>query len=872
MAEAVGVVAAATQLLDLSVRALSASYRLYDKYKSVPDEINTLKGSLIQFKSILEIIKDSHTSPVLPNGTFNTFSPLISKATRELTETLDVLEGISFCSSGSIRRAWDVAVSSKTRRKVAERCRRIESLKPDLIILHEHYRGLIFKEQMMSQSTDLLANVNSGFRSLEHRLSRDIESLRQHFSDLVVPEITTQKLRPRASWNHACDCYPSCEDTTLSFSNFHLFFSKKRYHFEACSHWDKPTLWSLGFRILSPRLQVMLGIRLGSSLSLFQEISPHNIVDPGSSSAFKAFYETREKLDSITRSANTWPSFGFSLENSTSNGLTVEMLVYDPVASSTQRKIIEAFQTLHQKLLTAFTTGTACPNDRTTKNVTILHLVVELAMDFIGMHECLYAVLDGLIKLLVDRNRDPNALSQPFGKVDIYTKSPCLLCLAVGWPTGLKLLLGIGANPEDAIETAINEGHIPSIELLLDYDCGIFPGCPGTTRKSSYDLIDIAMMHRCPADIFCLLIKKLVERRKSLASLAMENLPSPDLVRFGLQLKTRKRDQPLLDHHALEVFQCLEAAGIQVSVSMWPGKKPSIYHRNGMTYSVAKRFWEVGFRDIDIVSPVNMMNRTPLWDSISNHYFAFAEVPERVRLIRWYLEKGAKLPEEPSEKLLLFLRSWAGVLVSKIWVTQDITLLGPLEFFRQLHPEGILKLENGTCRCSPGGCIPAGTVLQDQDTSSDLIERWCWLFHLPRMEIFDRLGMAHTCRSPLEVDWETNPNDEEVQELEEEDKFLELALDSHVRLYADLLQQYRSNFEPFWLSWWITLEHHLPFETHHNLRLPKAFDFKEKEMSIFKSESYQPNIEGISSMVEFYFSSFSNETMVEFLSQFKILS
>ncbi|KAJ3547438.1 hypothetical protein NM208_g1510 [Fusarium decemcellulare] len=948
MAEVVGIAAAATQFLDLSVRVLSATHHLYARFKSVPEEINAMKESLDQFKSILDVIQqDSRASPILANSSLNAFSPLLSNALKELEEILHLFGDISFNSSSSVKRAWDVAFTSKIRRKITERCRRIERLKPDLIILYQHYRGLKLEHQVLSQSTHLRTDVSSGFSSLEQRLSEDFQLLRREIRQLSVRESMTKKRRDLTTLrNRACKCYPSSKDSELlSFTNFQILFSKKQLHSPGCPHKDKSVSWSLGFRSLSPRLQVMLGIRLGTSLSIIQEISPHNIVDAGTSPAFIALIEAHRELEYLIPDNQFTLPRGFMLttQESTCKGLTVNTYAYTAVESSTERRIIQVFSTLLQSLASAFRAGTASPCDRTQKNVTVLHAFIDLAMKCCWMQEKLYPLLDQTIQILVSGSEDPNSVGRPnrvlnfynedltplgivslywdhachpahmavinrsehqlrqllrIGRVDIHAKSLPLVALAVGWPVGLKILLESGADPNDGILPAVREGHIPSIRLLLDYGCDFFQSEPGSVLHTGYDLLSEASIYACHADVFCLLIEKLAQRRRALLRLALKNLPGPDLDRLGLRSEAQECDQSLLDQHAREVFHRLIAAEIKVPAGFWPGKESIIYHHHDITYSLAKKLYSMGFHDIDVPKD-GTSDHTPLYNAISRAPLDYADVSDHLRLIVWYLEKGARLPVEPSERFRLFLPSWNGILTSTIWINEGTRLDGPLELLRQLYPQGALIFESGTCRCNVAGFNPSSLVLQSQNGPFDLTGRRRWLFHLPRyaqmglpltpqcfqdicrLEIFERLGMAHTCCSPFKSDDSTSLNSEsseEAQELEEEDILLASALESHLRLYSDLHQRHSSNFEAFWLSWWIALEHHLPFETDQlwsehdqELQLPDGLALEEQSsgrISTFQGDSYEPRTGAISSIVGFYVASFTMETVDEFLNQF----
>ena len=94
-----------------------------------------------------------------------------------------------------------------------------------------------------------------------------------------------------------------------------------------------------------------------------------------------------------------------------------------------------------------------------------------------------------------------------------------------------------------------------------------------------------------------------------------------------------------------------------------------------------------------------------------------------------------------------------------------------------------------------------------------------------RLEIFDRLGMAHTCCRMY-----TNSNGhgypklyyeckaaEQRHELQDEDSEFKIILDAYVELYQQLLYTHAGHFEIFWIAWWITLDRFLPCDQPINL-------------------------------------------------------
>lgn len=488
-------------------------------------------------------------------------------------------------------------------------------------------------------------------------------------------------------------------------------------------------------------------------------------------------------------------------------------------------------------------------------------------------------------------------------KIDLKTKTPPVLSLAVGWTTGMQILLDAGANPDDAISTAIWEEHLPSIELLIDEGCSFFEPNPYSPfdGQVNQDLFDLAQRTAASSNVIYLLVQKLVERRLELLQLAWKELPEVCLKRLGLH--EHKHAKPSPDFNALEVFKQLEAHKVRVPRTLWPGSFTSLYHHRGMTCTLADKLYDVGFCNID---EPDGNGRSPLINTLFN--FLPSSSP---RLAQWYLRKGSRLPR--SLAYVSFLEraeDFTASIAVRIWISEDSKLLGALKMFQQLHPEGIEQRDSCSCWCSTSGCSPVGIVL----TSKSLfwtyefkpIRRRRWLFNMARysslglslgrdtfadicrLEIFDRLGMAHTCSRDQHdeddgdgsdtADDSSNRDDggddnsDEQGELQEEDLHLKQALDSYVELYLCLLDTHADRFESFWIAWWIALECFLPFDTDniYHCSRPLELDSLCDPQSYGKAQgydSYAANVETITAFLTDCVPQLSPEARTGFLDQ-----
>ncbi|KAJ4232211.1 hypothetical protein NW759_002598 [Fusarium solani] len=155
MAEVLGIVAGAAQLLDLSTRVLVASSSLYGKLKNIPAEIETLKKNTELFIDLLWMISSDFDGPINSRvhslHVTHRITSILHDARKESEELALFLEGLSSNNSSLMRRKWSAIVSATKEKDIAERCRRIESLKSTLQLWYQHQN-------------------NAGLRGIKHQL------------------------------------------------------------------------------------------------------------------------------------------------------------------------------------------------------------------------------------------------------------------------------------------------------------------------------------------------------------------------------------------------------------------------------------------------------------------------------------------------------------------------------------------------------------------------------------------------------------------------------------------------------------------------------------------------------------------------------
>jgi hypothetical protein len=142
MAEILGIVAGATQLLDLSARLALASSQLYTNLKNVPEEIEALKKSTQDFYDLLWMISGDLDGPLNshPNSLHVTHRivSIFNDAMRESEDLAILLEHLSIKSSSSAKRLWSSVAGLKEKTEITDRGRRIESLKTSIQMWYQH--------------------------------------------------------------------------------------------------------------------------------------------------------------------------------------------------------------------------------------------------------------------------------------------------------------------------------------------------------------------------------------------------------------------------------------------------------------------------------------------------------------------------------------------------------------------------------------------------------------------------------------------------------------------------------------------------------------------------------------------------------------
>ena len=424
------------------------------------------------------------------------------------------------------------------------------------------------------------------------------------------------------------------------------------------------------------------------------------------------------------------------------------------------------------------------------------------------------------------------------------------MCFALGWPTGLDLLLEAGADPSPAIGDAVAYQDKYSVRTLLDRHCYILESrqeerCyPSVFETALFRSVSMQQLER---DILVSLVQALARSRRALMKLAKQYVSKEMLKKFGWE--DPSNENVLLDVAARAIFNHLKEIGVEVPNHLSPGCLASIYHARDMTAEVAEQLFHEGFRAFD---EPDRLGVTPLYHTQywRQDIFSPASWPKLLAFRVWLLDHGAEPLSTPDGYSILH------ILASEVcdsssfqtWLRRSKSKIPILRSLLKLLVQKLAPLQSDVCDCfcSTNGCTHMHSLLVSVEKEAEK-RSWCdqrlwkqksaalgfWVSHLPsdvdhgllrrevcRFEIFTRLGIRHTCcRRPYRhfryAEEEAELRAEEKAELQTEDAWLKLQLDAIMLEYNSLEQQYDLDPQAFWNVWWGVLESIAPLEKWH---------------------------------------------------------
>lgn len=419
------------------------------------------------------------------------------------------------------------------------------------------------------------------------------------------------------------------------------------------------------------------------------------------------------------------------------------------------------------------------------------------------------------------------------------------LYFAVGWPFGMRTLLDAGADPSMAIHFAVDSVDFEAVKLLFEFECPLFvyQNAPESFWYS-YDSDSILAYASRNEYLFSIIAGKVASYRCELLTLALDILPPSQLKKLGV-FPGRLRDS-VLDYGAEAVANAICRRGIRLKPKLWPGTYSTVYHLYMWPHDDVKLkdiLWANGFHDHDAQ---DRWGATPLLRACCLTISRTSEF--KWQSMMWHLNRGADPLNVGTIGLPNCLHALAHAINRKPttqWhrdrvITCYVDSL-PLD---SVKTDVVCRLNNlcgansrdsCSCYCSSLGCLSSTVLLKSRNGNAgwENKKRWLgvWLqlsglseqqqqVHYRetcRLEIFERLGMAHTCcrfqihyQSPHKIPWLRFLGQEEQLNLQAEDEELKTYLETYLELYDRLLGDFIGHFQQFWDGWWTALEACLP--------------------------------------------------------------
>lgn len=344
-----------------------------------------------------------------------------------------------------------------------------------------------------------------------------------------------------------------------------------------------------------------------------------------------------------------------------------------------------------------------------------------------------------------------------------------VLDLAIGWPEGLQLLSTSWNSTgilSEAIELASFNYELESLKVLCQYPAALFKNIP----------------EMCTFMISLLryggvVVKELALRREKLAKIALDVFPAEDRTRFFLD------DSSILDVNARTVYKTLQERDVPMLEALNPGPAGSIFGFVAYAYTFPSMtltgrnpilalddLYDRGFRDIDLPEEISeeTVPYTPLQRILNNG--DFRKTNHWVGMCAWFLIMGGspRFQGSASIKNALFgiantLGDYEEGVFLKYFNSEPIALL--IRYAARLLPP--LETDGCICFCSSKGCLPLHLVLRGPGYATtrhrcaqgQATRIWSWikgcgirgsaakvcLEESVRLELFNRLGMRHTC-------------------------------------------------------------------------------------------------------------------------------
>jgi hypothetical protein len=444
---------------------------------------------------------------------------------------------------------------------------------------------------------------------------------------------------------------------------------------------------------------------------------------------------------------------------------------------------------------------------------------------------------------LLARKHDPNEGWDQIWYLNSAKIHPPLR-LSLEWHQGMRILLDAGANPRLAVRDAFAGGLEGAIKILLEYDCPLSLAWKHPRGqldpKPIISIMSGARTGNIQFSTIILVIDKLCDQRRRLWELALEKLCETEIAGLGIRLGEGK----ILDEGASDLCQALIEKGVKVPPAIMVSRitPNSAFRAKLFSYrpDFVQALFDVGFRSMEALeSPLQMLelSRTlegqPYSDMLPLLHQSCLAL--NLDMVTWCLEHGCRPVVEVHGTVHFASHALAIGLARKINKHDDLAPFQDLEksglLSTLLSLEGKCERDQCVCYCSLNGCSTV-TLLTNVLTGHTCREKRCWprktrilrewlrLLQMSlsilvadwedffRVEVFNRLGMAHTC-CYSRYDFQLNPiSQEELPELRDEDEKA-----GYVEQLSKWMDEYRKEQlafdgpeDKFWKIWFKKLK------------------------------------------------------------------
>ncbi|KAB5576263.1 hypothetical protein GE09DRAFT_619905 [Coniochaeta sp. 2T2.1] len=393
--------------------------------------------------------------------------------------------------------------------------------------------------------------------------------------------------------------------------------------------------------------------------------------------------------------------------------------------------------------------------------------------------------------------------------------------LATDWPDGLRRLVAANYPVAGALQRA--DEHVHLLSILLDSPQPIF------SAKLDFRF---SLLYCTAPEMSDIILDELRKRRTALRDLAIQFL-SPNVQK---ELGISKEE--MLDANAEAVFHRLkQVTDVPDALDCWV----SPYHMLDWDYATCKhldKFHDAGFRAVDIPDAEGY---TPLQIWLECQPMSSAH-----DVLYWLLSRGAKPewasmldPEDVRYYTVLSHLALKWRVVCMQHVRHVSNLFKAFENYSDIVPATLHMVRDGCpCFCGTGGCLPIHLLWRCNSRRCDCYgskshNRRDWIFlwfnawrlseqqkellcsEVIRLELFERLGMAHTCCCSSTDSWDDLypricPDEDERTRMQDEDEEHSLQLEDLMSHYNTAAKRHHGTYESFWEIWWQVVDDILP--------------------------------------------------------------